>query len=381
MAACPSVEEIVRSVHHQRTAERVAWSPDERKVIKDARRTLASLHPAVSIEKIFATIQSCYPFEGAMFESYVPFERTEVTDTLYDVSDAFMDRVAHAAEIDPTVDIVSRLPEGTAARVTDCFAVPALLELEFFQAIFTDQEFDASSFLTLSVGPATRPHENIALYMFHGKGERRPTWRQCRLLEVLCGDIKAALQRLKLPLLPHEPIRYHVLRAEQTGYVILGHDLTIIESNTRSHVIAAGYVAAKGSVRSVGPPLSQLMQRILQAKTGSPGARLPLVRRDGGASLQVHVYPLGKELTGFEECVWLVELTERPWVEERARGARRKLTARQQQIASLLAMTGLSYKEIAAQMGISEGTMRVHARSIYRAVGVSSRPELMARWR
>lgn len=52
------------------------------------------------------------------------------------------------------------------------------------------------------------------------------------------------------------------------------------------------------------------------------------------------------------------------------------LTPRQRDVAALLVGTGLSYKQIAAHLELSEGTIRTHTERIYRAFGVHSRPEL-----
>ena len=54
-----------------------------------------------------------------------------------------------------------------------------------------------------------------------------------------------------------------------------------------------------------------------------------------------------------------------------------QLTTRQREIANLLSGTGLSYKEVAGCLRISEGTMRKHVENVYRRVGVHSRAELM----
>ncbi|MFO0590327.1 MAG: helix-turn-helix transcriptional regulator [Polyangiaceae bacterium] len=54
------------------------------------------------------------------------------------------------------------------------------------------------------------------------------------------------------------------------------------------------------------------------------------------------------------------------------------LTPRQRDVTALLVSTGLSCKEIAARLGLSEGTIRTHMERIYRAFGVHSRPELTA---
>lgn len=55
------------------------------------------------------------------------------------------------------------------------------------------------------------------------------------------------------------------------------------------------------------------------------------------------------------------------------------LTPRQRQIAALLA-EGCSNLNVAAQLGISEQTVAVHVRAIYRKLGVHSRVELARRW-
>jgi len=52
------------------------------------------------------------------------------------------------------------------------------------------------------------------------------------------------------------------------------------------------------------------------------------------------------------------------------------LNRRQQEVASMLSRTGLSYKEVAARLKISVGTMRKHVENVYRKFGVHSRWEL-----
>jgi DNA-binding NarL/FixJ family response regulator len=57
------------------------------------------------------------------------------------------------------------------------------------------------------------------------------------------------------------------------------------------------------------------------------------------------------------------------------------LTPRQRDVAVLLVRTGLSYKQIAAQLDVREGTVRTHVESVYRALDVHSRAELtIALW-
>jgi DNA-binding NarL/FixJ family response regulator len=56
----------------------------------------------------------------------------------------------------------------------------------------------------------------------------------------------------------------------------------------------------------------------------------------------------------------------------------RLLTLRQRQIVAML-KSGSSNKEIAQELGLAEGTVKVHLHSIYQRVGVSSRRQLVSR--
>jgi DNA-binding NarL/FixJ family response regulator len=52
------------------------------------------------------------------------------------------------------------------------------------------------------------------------------------------------------------------------------------------------------------------------------------------------------------------------------------LSARQQQVATLVCQK-LSNKEIAAKLGFTEGTVRIHLHAIYARLGIHSRTQLM----
>ena len=52
-----------------------------------------------------------------------------------------------------------------------------------------------------------------------------------------------------------------------------------------------------------------------------------------------------------------------------------RLTPREYQIAMLLVARGSSNKEVARQLGLSEGTMKLHVHKIIQKLGVKSRSE------
>ena len=57
-----------------------------------------------------------------------------------------------------------------------------------------------------------------------------------------------------------------------------------------------------------------------------------------------------------------------------------KLTRRQGEIAELAAL-GLPNKTIARQLGITEGTVKLHMQEVFARLGIHSRTVLAARWR
>ncbi len=56
------------------------------------------------------------------------------------------------------------------------------------------------------------------------------------------------------------------------------------------------------------------------------------------------------------------------------------ITRREAEIAGLVSQ-GLANKAIAKQLGIGEGTVKIHLHNIYQKLHVSNRTELMMTWR
>jgi len=75
---------------------------------------------------------------------------------------------------------------------------------------------------------------------------------------------------------------------------------------------------------------------------------------------------------------WVIELEEVPHPSATCFPVLLRLTPRQQEIAARLVSSGSSYKEIAAELEVGEGTVRTHVQNIYRAMKVRSRAELVA---
>ncbi|WP_437630189.1 helix-turn-helix transcriptional regulator [Sorangium sp. So ce854] len=311
-----------------------------------------------------------------MIECYLPGDRREVVDTLCGVSDPFISAVVQCVDDDPTVDVVSRLPPGVVLRLVDVVEEPVLQEIPFFKEAFAAHGFAGGTVLTVTSGSAGKINENVALYLFQasGRAERAPTWRDCRVLELIHADVKSALERMRLPIVPNEPILYHMMRSDLLGYVVLKRNLEVLEANARAHAIAERY-AGKGRARAL---LGELVRLVVRAEDDRLVVAAPIVGPDASI-LRVRLYELARELVELPESVVLIELDAQPSCSGVRAPELEELTPRQRQVAALFA-AGLSYKEIAVLLDIEVGTVAVHVRNIYRAMGVHSRVALMARF-
>ena len=56
------------------------------------------------------------------------------------------------------------------------------------------------------------------------------------------------------------------------------------------------------------------------------------------------------------------------------------LSPRQREIATLVAR-GLSNKEVARELGLSDGTVKIHLHTIFQKLGAKRRHSLVANWR
>ncbi|APR84965.1 Hypothetical protein A7982_10314 [Minicystis rosea] len=168
--------------------------------------------------------------------------------------------------------------------------------------------------------------------------------------------------------LARDPIVARVFTEQSLGYACLSPSGHLVESNPRAHELAARYHTSPTS----SDVLVDLARRAVARGPDRAGFRLSAPDED--ATLVIHVHRLDREIHHLRDDVLLVVLRE--WAAAQPTAAPSALTARQLQIAKLLTRRGLSYKEIAAALDVSEGTVRKHAEHIYRVLGIHSRAEL-----
>lgn len=184
--------------------------------------------------------------------------------------------------------------------------------------------------------------------------------------------VQAALARIDVPLIAAEPIFAQILGEKRTGYLCLSERLTIVELNERAHDLVTAYADAAGVLLGRGC-LDRFVQRVL-AET-EDGRAMRLTRGDGAAQLEVSAHRLGKEVHSIGEDLTLVMMSETE-IALPETDATLKLTERQRDVARLLSQTSLTYKQIAAKLGIAEGTLRKHVERVYRAHGAQGRSDL-----
>ena len=201
------------------------------------------------------------------------------------------------------------------------------------------------------------------------------TERHRRLLVLLRPAIEAAHARLGVPLVASQPILAQIVDELAMGLLCVSRRGTIVEINERMHALVTRYLPV-ARVEGGRGALGRFAERAM-VETGN-GRVWQLRRADGAALAEVSGHWLTKEAHALGEDVVLFVMKEillAPVV------AGEMLTERQWEIAGLLAGSGLSYKEIAARMQISEGTVRKHVEHIYRSAGVHSRAELSTKLR
>jgi DNA-binding CsgD family transcriptional regulator len=195
---------------------------------------------------------------------------------------------------------------------------------------------------------------------------------QRELFRQLHPYVDGALARMTLPLVAHEPLLIQIIEQDRAGYLCLSSTGAVVELNERAHVLARRYAEAAGVVGRCGA-LAGFVEYVLKESRRRQAWSLTHV---SGSRIAIKLYHIDKESHAVGRDLTLVKLTEDDPLEALVSAG---LSPRQCQVAHLLLYTSLGYKQIAAKLNMSEGTMRKHVENAYRRLGVRSRAELVAR--
>lgn len=222
--------------------------------------------------------------------------------------------------------------------------------------------------------------EHVMMALLTGRGERFPrqTAAMCR---ALARPLQDAVLRLGLPFTRGRSMHAQILENDNVGLVCLGTGGSIIALNQRAYDLAARY----REIARVGPGrmfIGAFVKRALEETASSPAWQLVHPSRATMLQVRVHVMPadmfsLSSALPILKLEEWTLPSMPAPEVFPMPQ-VLQPLTPRERQVAMLLATTGLSACEIAAELKMGTRTVTTHTRNLYKTLGVRSRWELIA---
>jgi DNA-binding CsgD family transcriptional regulator len=218
--------------------------------------------------------------------------------------------------------------------------------------------------------------EHFMMALLMERGVPVPSRSQA-LLAALNPAICAAVLRLGLLLVAREPLLAQIVEEQSLGYICVSTRGAVLEANRRAHHLVMRYRDA-GGITGRLRAMADFAARARDA-TASRQAWY-LTGSDPPSLLEVNAHRLAKETHALPEDVFLLVMKEIPAPPLPAGPLPvlllARLTPRQREVALLLARTGLSYKQIAEQLSLTEATARKHGENVHRVLGVHSRAEL-----
>jgi DNA-binding NarL/FixJ family response regulator len=210
-----------------------------------------------------------------------------------------------------------------------------------------------------------------------------PTRREAALVGALQPFVANAMARTRQPsVLLDEPLNRNA-QSHQLGLALFGADGSVIAHNQRASVLVSALDTsfASGCTPSALCRLARRLGIPGEAGVGTP-RRLAISVPDRNSIVDVRAHSLQQVSHVSGPSLWALGLQEL----DRTGNMQHKapvsflqtLPPRQRQVATLLARTGLSYAEIADQLGLAPGTVRKHAEWAFRRLGVNRRFELTA---
>lgn len=232
--------------------------------------------------------------------------------------------------------------------------------------------------IAASTTPAGRPeHRFLTIALDGGAAFTR---RQRELFLLLQPAVAAAIARMAVPFVAHEPMFAQVIEESRIGYLCLSASGALVELNERAHELVFRYLGPAGIEAGRGC-LQRFAERALIEASGGRGWSLFRPEQRTAAEIRVHRITKGTHEAGQDISLVMIRETEAVPGPALPAAEAEGLTSRQREIMRLLSTTSLTYKEIARELGIAEGTIRKHVERVYRSFGVQSRAGLTIRLR
>jgi DNA-binding CsgD family transcriptional regulator len=270
--------------------------------------------------------------------------------------------------------------DGTVRRDSETLPGALREQLDVLRKLDTAGLGEGAGYKILRRAVPRRGNEHFMLAMIPERGHVIDARSQA-MLTALNPAIREAVLRLDLPLVAHEPILAQIVEEQSLGYVCVSLGGALLEANRRAYELILAYRDAAHVQGRRGIMIDFAARARRHSRAGKPWI---LVAAGRPSVLEVHAHRLACEAHALPEDVVLLMMkeTHMPSTGPSQRpSALDQLTPRQREIALLFVSSSRSYKQIADQIGLHDGTVRKHAETIYRVLGVHSRGDLAQRLR
>jgi DNA-binding CsgD family transcriptional regulator len=353
-----------------------ALSPRDQKLIEHTRCGLQRVSAQGSPKAIFQALRSCTPIVGGTIgtlgQGGVDAMVSHAVDLPDDVLKGWFDTPRDQMLMMLSPLIVAR--GGQLISDGQAISEPMREQLDILRVMPKSGLGESAGYMVSD--PALRPRR-LTFLTFSLEQGTAFTPRDHAMLALLRTDIHAAIERMRLPLVPSQSITAQVIENRSWGFILVSQRTgRCVEMNLRAREMV-GHYSASACVEDGRYVVSSFaMRAVFEMRTKDAW----VIRHvKGGSELKVTVHELKAEDHIVGEDLWLVMLEETIYPQALGLFAGYGLTPREEEIASMLVESGYSAKDIAEELDTSYNTVRTQIQAIREKLGVSSRAELVAK--
>lgn len=352
-------------------------SPEDQKLVLRAQRSLERIPTSGSPADVFAALRHCTPVSGGMVGQYSARNPERMVTRDFNLSDRMVQGFHNSSR------------EQLAMMFAPLFAVRAGVLIPATKGLSPAEREQINLLqVTTSEGygetagyKVCDPEEDSQRFVFLTLALQGPhvfTPKDHLLLGALQRPLYAALERLRLPLIPSEKIHMQIMEDNNQGYLLMAeHSLArCIEMNVRARVLVDRY-AESAEVFSGRTMLVDFAEKAM--KNCQQSVPWTIVRKQGDGELKVRVHKLRKESHNIGEDVALVTMEETLYPVELTIYEHFGFTTREIEIVQLLVDSEYTGKEIAEELGTSYHTVRTQIQKIREKAGVKNRSGLASK--
>lgn len=357
--------------------EMQSLSPDDRKSVLLAQQSLDRISTSGSPVAVFKALEQVVRVSGGMVGHYSIRNPEGMVTRDFNLSDRMVqgfhgsspEHLAMMFEplFGARAGVLVPATEGLAPSVRDQIKLWHITSSEGYGETagykVCEPEADSQRFVFLT----------LAL-----EGRRMFTKRDGQVLGALQHPLYAALERLRVPLIPSEKMHMQIMEESNQGYLLLSARTfeRCIEMNVRARVLVDRY--AESALVDAGRHAT--LDFAKKAAANCTQARpWIIVRKQGDGELKVRVHSLHKESHNIGEDVVLVTMEETLYPVDVSIYERFGFTPREIEIVQLLVDSEYTGKEIAEELGTSYHTVRTQIQKIREKAGVKNRNGLAAK--